>query len=250
MKSLLNTAFLLLVLVCLSQAKTESLIEKMFAPGAPKLPEQKLMDNIRESKALRQEMGSYLFKMGDTDQNGFIDLQEFSVVYSHFLTILTSKPAITNLIYSRFMMGDYIKEDDQLDIQEFTWVISGDFEFLWKNYALCHAEKEFLINFIKHFEKAITPESLERIVTNIYVGMYGNEPIPRDNFKDLLLYLKNTVGVLLRFKESTYYGYASVVDTNHDGYFQLPELLTFSQEFFNNILMLIGNFAVYQQSLE
>jgi len=243
-----SITFLLLLLVCLSQlsqAKVESLVEKMFAPEAQKLPEKKYMDDIRDSKALREEMGSYLFKMGDTDQNGFINMKEFGVVYSHFLTILTSKPAPTNLISSRFLMGDYIKEDDQLDINEFSWVISGDFEFLWKNYALCHAEKEFLNKFIRAFEKTISPESLDRIITNIYVGMYANEPIPRENFKDLLLYIKNTVGILLRFKESTYHGYATVVDTNHDGYFQIHELMTFSQEFLNNILMILGNFAVY-----
>jgi len=241
-----STLFLLLsIFVCFSQAKYESLIEKTFAPGAPTLPERKVLDDIRDSKALRAEMGSFLFALGDRNQNGMIDMHEFSSVYSHFLTILTTKPATTDLIFSRFMMGDYIKEDEQLDITEFCWVISGDFEFLWKNYVLCRGDKAFLSNFLVHFEKSIQPESLERIIKNIYVGMYNNEPIPKEQFKDVLLYIKNTVGILLRFKDSTYHGYATVVDTNHDEVFQLHELLTFSQEFFKNLLMILGNFAVY-----
>ncbi len=236
---------LLSLFVCFSLAKYESPIEKMFAPGAKSLPERKLMDDIRDSKALREEMGSFLFALGDRNQNGMIDLQEFSSVYSHFLVILTTKPASTDLIHSRFAMGDYIKEDDQLDITEFSWVISGDFEFLWKNYVLCRGDKAFLSNFLVHFEKSIQPESMERIIKNIYFGMYNNEPVPKDQFKDVLLYIKNTVGILLRFKDSTYLGYATVADINKDEKFQLNELITFSQEFMKNLLMILGNFAVY-----
>jgi len=241
----ISIVFLLILIILRVYGSTEINIPEMFGLHANQRAQKQELDKIQQSRSLKNTLTSYLFELGDINQNKRLNLQEFSTIYSHFIFILSSQPASTLLIQSRFNMGDHIKSDHQLDFLEFSWVINGDLQFISKNCLFGSTIPSRFSAYLENLEKTTNPTALERIVQNIYSGVFNNSPISKNYFKEYLMYLANTTGISFGFNSCTIEGYMIFADSNKDGQVQLDELKKFTSELMTNLITILGNYAIF-----
>jgi len=239
----LKNITILVVLFCIIQRIDGFRIVDIFGPSAPSKPQITDLDILRHSRGTRQELTNFLSGLGDLDHDGMISFEEFSSVYSHFIKILTGKPAKPELIQSRFNMGDHIKRDRQLDSTEFAWTLNSDFEFIFKNYLVANGHPAVLDRFLKNLEQSSQPQSLQRAIKSIYSGTFMSNPIDCYEFKEFLMYLSNTIGFNLGFRTYVHHDYCLAADLNQNGEVDLDELAAFAPDFMNNHFLLVQNFV-------
>ena len=244
----MNNLLLFVVMILISfkvQANPSVNIPEIFGFHVNQRPQNSDLNVIQQSRSLKNSLASFLFGLGDVNLNNRLSFNEFSTIYSHFIFILSSQPASTLLIQSRFNMGDHINSDNQLDLLEFGWVIHSDLQFISRNCLFGTNVPPRFSSYLENLEKTTDPTALKRIVQNIYSGVFNNAPIGKGDFKELLMYLSNTIGIVFGFNSCTIEGYMAVADLNKDEKIQLNELKKFTSDLITNLITILGNYATF-----
>ena len=130
-------------------------------------------DNLKyivQSQYNQYEVVVAFFAQGDLDGNGQLTLVEFSKAYSSFIYFLLGQQISSEYLYARWELADFTFNTNTIDLAEFTFIVTMDLKFIYKNYNLFNGNLDTLSASVAKVESLVGGESFSDIFGSCFFG--------------------------------------------------------------------------------
>ena len=158
------------------------------------------------------------FNQGNVSGRGKLTLAEFSKAYSSFIYFILGRQISADFLYARWKLADFTFGTDTIDLSEFTFLITLDLKFIYRNYDLFCGDLKRLSYSVDKLERLFAGKNLADVYATTFFGFDFNKNsylTPKEFRKGFKL-LGYVIGVDLKYTDTLLNDLFYIADYNND----------------------------------